>query len=368
MNDNGGLHYIDYDSELIWNEMMMIYDMEGGDPLWPGDEKEMLLRAVQMIAITILAKVDNALRMDTLTYAEREFLKEYGRKRNCEYIEAQAATANVALTLAQTGYPRTIPAGTLLTADGVVLWATAEEIPLTGTAQEITAEIQCTTAGIIGNGLRDGTEMQFMEGLEGLTRAVIVGDASGGVDAEDWEIYRERIRNYGLAAVTTGPEIQYESQAMAVTSQILDAQAMNDGPGEVGLYLLTEAGADWNTIEASVLQRLNAENARPLTDHVSVYPAEEEAYTLNVKVWYGSNVNLTQSVADTIAEYKEWQDMKIGRAFNPDKLTAMLYQSGCERAQFTAGSSGIDGGAVEYTVIPERARCIGTIVPTIIIT
>ena len=86
MNDNE-LHYIDVDSEELWDEMVNTYAEEGGDLLYPGDEKEVLLRGVQAIGINILMKVDNALRMDTLTYAVRDYLKEYGMKRYCEYME-----------------------------------------------------------------------------------------------------------------------------------------------------------------------------------------------------------------------------------------------------------------------------------------
>lgn len=365
MADNE-LHYVIMDSETIWDEMMKAYIAAGGDILYPGDEKEMLLRAVQYIAMTILAKVDNALKMDTLTYAVRDYLKEYGRKRSCEYIEAVPATAQITITMTQTGNARTLEAGTQLTADGSLIWETVEDIELTGTAQTLSTTIRCLTAGIAGNGLPIGTEMQFMEGLEGLESAVTTAAGSGGVNAEDEEVYRERIRNYGLGTVTTGPAAQYEKAAAEVTTQIIDVKALNDGDGKVGIYLLTESGADTETIYASVLQKLNDQTARPLTDLVSVHAATEKAYTLDVKVWYDIHTALTQPIADTIADYQEWQDLKIGRAFNPDKLISMLYQSGCDRVQILGTSSGIDGGSIEYTEIPERARCTGTITPTII--
>lgn len=363
---DSGLHYINYDVDETWKAMTEVYLLAGGDILWPGDEKEMLMRAVLAIATTVMALVDNALRMDTLTYATGEYLKEYGRKRNCEYIEAVAAEATVRITMETTGYARTLPAGTVVTADGAVLWGLAEDLEITGTAQTIDTEITCQTAGIIGNGLTSGTEMQFLDGLDGLVSCIVIEGASGGTDAEDEEVYRERIRNYGLATVTTGPVKQYESQAEAVTTQILDAAALNDGPGEVGVYLILEDGAETETILRSVEQKLNAYDTRPLTDHVTIYSATEKTYRLNVKVWYGSNVVLTTSVTDVVAEYKAWQDNTIGRAFNPDKLVASLYQAGCERVQITGESSGIDGGTVEYTEIPERARCRGTIIPEII--
>lgn len=360
------LHYVALNSDDLWQDMLDAYMAAGGDPLYPGDEKEMLLRAVQSIAISILARVDNALRMDTLTYSVREYLKEYGRKRNCEYIEAVAATAPMTLTMEQTGYARTLPAGTALTADGLLIWEMAEDIDLTGTAQVISTTITCQTAGIVGNGLKAGTEMQFMEGLEGLVSAVIGADASGGINAEDWEVYRERIRNYGLATVTTGPSKQYESQAMEVTTQILDVAALYDGPGEVGIYLLTEEGADTETIYASVAQKLNAMDTRPLTDHVTLYPAAEKEYTLEVRVWYDNSKQLSTPVSETVSAYQSWQDNSIGRAFNPDRLIAMLYQSGCDRVQITENSSGIDGGDITYTEIPERARCKGQVTALVI--
>ena len=360
------LHYVDADSDEIWEEITAAYGAAGGDILYPGDEKEILLRAVQLIAITILAKVDTALKMDTLTYAVRDYLKEYGLKRNCIYNEAKAAEAPVTITMAQTDYARVLPEKTQLTADGNVIWETTEELAITGTAQIINTTIRCQTEGITGNGLAANTPMQFMEGLEGLVSCVTTADASGGTNAEDEEVYRERIRINGLATVTTGPSAPYESRAKAVSSEILDVRALNDGDGEVGIYLVLADGAAAATILTSVEDALNPTDVRPLTDHVTAYQATEKAYTLNVKVWYGSDVQLEKPVTDTIAEYKAWQDETIGRAFNPDKLVAMLYQSGFERVQYISGSSGIDGGNVEYTEIAARERCKGTITPTIV--
>ena len=45
--DNTEIHYLAYDPEEIWTEMAMTYIDAGGDVLYPGDEKEMLLRGVQ---------------------------------------------------------------------------------------------------------------------------------------------------------------------------------------------------------------------------------------------------------------------------------------------------------------------------------
>jgi len=45
--DNTEIHYLTYDPEEIFQEMNLAYIQAGGDILYPGDEKEMLLRGVQ---------------------------------------------------------------------------------------------------------------------------------------------------------------------------------------------------------------------------------------------------------------------------------------------------------------------------------
>lgn len=359
--DTSELRYVDYDEERTWDEMMRTYVESGGDILYPGDEKEILLRAVLAIATSIMARVDSALRMDTLTYASGEYLKEYGLKRNCAYIEAVPATAPVEITFRASGVHRTIPAGTELTADGTRIYALTEAIEQTGTAQIVNTTVVCQEAGVIGNGLNEGAQLQFIESNDAVLTAIVTATASGGVDAEDEEVYRERIRNFGLASVTTGPEALYESKTLAVSTQIKDARAINDGGGEVGIYLILAEDAPEESIFNSVEQVLSAETTRPLTDHVVVHLAGEAEYTLNVKVWYSQYAGISDDVLNAIEEYQAWQDNRIGRAFNPDKLIATLYQVGCERVQFLEGS-GMDGAeSPEYTEIDPDAHCKGTI-------
>ena len=364
--DASELHYVDYDPEKVWDEMINAYLDAGGDILYGGDEKEILLRAVLAIATAVMAKVDSALRMDTLTYATGEYLKEYGLKRNCVFIDAVAATAPVTLTFEPSGVQQTIEAGTELTEDGTVIYVTTEDIDQTGTAQIVETKVRCQTPGIIGNGLYAGAQLQFIRPVEGLLTAIVSGDASGGVDEEDEEVYRERIRNFGLASITTGPEQQYESAALAVSTQIIDARAINDGGGEVGVYLILAEGADQSIIFTSVQLALSDITVRPLTDHVTVKAANNINYTLNVKVWYSTYSALGPIVNSTIAEYKAWQDNRIGRAFNPDKLMAMLYQAGCERVQFLSGSGISGASSPEYTEIALNAHCKGTINLTVV--
>lgn len=360
------IHYLAYDPEEIWKEMNVAYIEAGGDILYPGDEKEMLLRGVQSIITQVFAGVDAALRMDTLRYALGEYLDIYGEKRNCIRIPAEAATCTVEIKFKASGNAKTLSAGTALTADGEHLYLLAEDIEQTGYEQTISAEVICRETGGIGNGLLAGTQMQFMVPNPAVVSVYATRDASGGQDEEDDDTYRERIRNFGLINTTTGPQSQYESAAMNVTSEILDARALNNGAGHVGIYLLLASDTGADAILENVKTALNAQDIRPLTDTVEVYRATKIGYALNVQYAQEAGSNIASAIAEAVAQYQQWQDETIGRAFNPDKLMAMCYQAGAIRVTWGEGSH-FNGASVEYTEIAENAHCHGAITMAVMV-
>lgn len=363
--NNTELHYLTYDPDEIWMEAMACYVDAGGDILYPGDEKEMLLRGVLAMTTQIFAAVDNALRMQTLRYAVGDYLNVLGEQRNCPRIEASAATAIVEITFRATGQAKTLRAGTAMTADGEKFYGLAEPLEQTGYEQTAICEVVCDQAGSEGNGLIAGTQMQLAITNPAVTRVIVKQDASGGNDAEDDETYRERIRVHGLASITTGPQAQYEAVAESVTSEILDARALNMGAGKVGIYLLLDSDTGAAAIMESVRSALNAQSVRPLTDSVEVYRAEDVPYTLNVQYAMDGSGNITAAISAAIREYQAWQDNTIGRAFNPDRLMAAIYQAGALRVMWGSGST-FNGGSVAYTPIDADQRCKGTITLAVI--
>ena len=358
--DNTELHYLTYDVDEVWSAMQDAYYEAGGDVLYGGDEKEMLLRGVQQIIIQAFAGIDNALRMDTLRYAQREYLEIYGEKRNCLYNKATTAKATITITFKATGATDTIAAGEAVTADGENMYLLDEDVVDSGYAQAVTVGVTCEKAGSAGNGLLAGTQMQTLLPHDGVYSIFVASDAAGGMDDEDYEVYRERIRSHGLTSITTGPAAQYESAAKAVSTVILDANAIRTAAGQVGVYLLLSDNTGSAAIIQAVTEALSPNDVRPLTDLVSVALATPISYTLNVKYEAPAGTNIASAISDVVTEYQAWQDQVIGQAFNPDKLMAMLYQAGCTRVIFDTGSE-FDGGEVEYTPIQPTEHCSGTI-------
>ena len=362
--DNTELHYLTYDPDEIWNEMMVNYVEAGGDILYPGDEKEMLLRSVLADIVQIFAGADNALRMQTLRYAVGTYLDVLGEMRGCDRITATAATATVTITTNATGKSSVLEAGSRMTADGEIFYELEEDLTLSGYQETLTATVIADRTGSVGNGLIAGAEMGLAISNEAVNSIIVATDASGGNEREDDDTYRERIREYGLASVTTGPAQQYEAVAKSVSSVIVDAKALNLGGGSVGVYLILSSSSGQAAIIASVLSALSADSVRPLTDAVSVQLATNVPYTLNVEYQSDGSSAVTEAVASAVSEYQDWQDNTIGRAFNPDRLMSAIYQAGATRVLWGDGSNFNTTGDVEYTEITQTQRCYGTITIT----
>ena len=361
MNDTT-IHYVTYDPEAIWEEICRTYLDNGGDYLYPGDEKEMLLRSVLAVVTQVFAGVDNALRMATLRYAVGEYLDIYGEKRGCERLQAKKAQAAVTVVIAGNGDTGTIQAGAEMTADGAMYYATKQNIVLNGLAQTVTVPVECTTEGEAGNALAIGADMQLVRTHRAILSITVSTAATGGNDRETDEAYRERIRTFAFSSVTTGPAGQYEAAAKSASSAVIDAQAVQTDDGEVTVYLIIRAPQTAQAVIAEVEAALSAQTTRPLTDHVTVAEATDKEYTLNVEYTMQSGAS-SAAISQAAAEYQEWQDSVIGRAFNPDKLAAMLYGAGAELVTWGSGSE-FDGGDVEYTTIDDGERCSGTITLT----
>ena len=361
--DSTELHYLTYDPEEIWEEMMVSYVEAGGDILYPGDEKEILLRSVLADLVQVFAGVDNALRMQTLRYAVGEYLDILGEQRGCERISASAATATVTIQTNATGRSDVLAEGTAMTADGEIFYRLTEDQTLTGYEQTIIADVIADRTGSAGNALAAGAQMHLAVANSAVASILVSAAASGGNEAEDDDTYRERIRTYGLAGVTPGPARQYEAVAQSVSSVILDAKALNLGAGQVGIYLILSDDSAAENVISAVESALSAESVRPLTDQVTVALSEELEYTIHVQYIADTAATTGTAIAAAVSEYQKWQDETVGQAFNPDRLMALIYNAGATRVLWGEGSH-FNGGDVVHTPIEPNQHCKGTITLT----
>lgn len=348
--DNTELHYVTYDPDEIWNEMIYNYVQAGGDVLYAGDEKEMLLRSVQADIVQVLAGVDNALRMQTLRYAVGEYLDVIGESRNCPRLGAAGATITL---LIYSNTEQTIPATNLLTTDGKLFWALDEDLHISA-GDHVNVNVTCTTAGTVGNGIARNTTFKFTTDPAGIFAVYSIYASHGGREVETDDEYRERIRTWMNTSSTAGPKKQYEALAKSASgATITDAYATNEEPssgvvrpGIVNVFIM--GASDVATYEeiSAVLASIFADDVCPLTDEVHVLSSDRLEYTIRGTVIYDGSAATAEKLNSAIEEYKQWQNWKINRPLHPDVLKSKLYQAGALNVSFAdtsemAGSTGV---------------------------
>lgn len=106
---------------------------------------------------------------------------------------------------------------------------------------------------------------------------------------------RESVETYS----TAGPLGGYEYFAKSASALIADVKATSPEPGEVDVrVLLTGGELPGEEILKEVLDILNADTVRPLTDHVTVAAPQAVPYNINVTYYTQEDSALS---ADTIA-------------------------------------------------------------------
>lgn len=358
----GDVHFLTYDPDEMWAAGVQAYMEAGGNVLYPGDEKEMHLRGVQNVILLMFAGVDTALRMATLTDAVGSYLDMKGEDRLCPRIEASPAVAKVRISFKATGKALIIPAGAKMTADGMAFYAMVEAVEHTGLEQETDATVACVTAGVAGNGVPAGTVMRFVDGYAAVVKVTTTEASWGGQEREDDDTYRERIRQYGLASVTTGPASQYEAIARGVSTEVLDAKAVNSGAGQVKIYVILRAEEGAQSVLQQIETACAPEDARPLTDLVTAEVAQGIPYhiSLSYKLPENATSGMTNAIGEKVNDYIEWQNNTLGRAFTPEMLISGLYGAGAVRVVLNEDSH-FNNGACEYTEIDPGQRCAGTV-------
>ncbi|MDQ6959556.1 MAG: baseplate J/gp47 family protein [Mariprofundaceae bacterium] len=94
--------------------------------------------------------------------------------------------------------------------------------------------------------------------------------------------YRERIRLSLYSRTTAGPVNQYKFHALSADPDVLDVSITSPNPGDVVIAVLsrTGSGVPPQSVLDAVMSVCNADDIRPLTDHVIVQAAAITNYTV----------------------------------------------------------------------------------------
>jgi phage-related baseplate assembly protein len=131
---------------------------------------------------------------------------------------------------------------------------------------------------------------------------------------------------------TAGPVGAYLFHTLSAHADVADASVVSDIPGIVEVYVLSRgaSGVPAPSVLDAVLVALNAEDVRPLTDLVQVYPVDVVPYTIDaeITVFDGPDASVVMAAAEAEAEHYVETQRAIGLPATRSGIFAALHRPG----------------------------------------
>lgn len=329
--------FVETDSAKLYTEIIGSLMDHCDDALYPGDERRIFGEAIVAVFVSLYSEFNDKMKQRTLQYARGSVLDAIGERYNVSRVEPTEATATFRFVASDTQPENIIiPAGTRITADGSIYFATVETAVLTAGEAFVDIEASCAEGGATYNGIAAGAIATLVDLIPYIARAVNITATSGGADGEPYtedgdESFRERIRLAPAALSTAGPESAYRYFVMSADPDIIDVAVVcpEDQPNVVNLYPLMTSG---ELPGADVLEKVLAvlaDDVRPMTDKVNAVAPSVVQYEVEIKYYTtkdneAATIQAVEGAAGAIAQYNEWQSAALGRDINPDQLRRFI--------------------------------------------
>jgi phage-related baseplate assembly protein len=182
------------------------------------------------------------------------------------------------------------------------------------------------------------------------------------LEGESDSNYRTRISLRPDSYSTAGSANSYRYHAMSASAQVKDASAINGGPGQVIVTVLSTEGdgtADSELLQ-TVTDAVNADEVRPLTDTVSVQSAAILTYTIEAIITAGNGPSPAPVLETAIAKAEEYaaRQCLLGKGMKRDAVLAALWIDGVEDVVLIAPLA-------DLPATPEESACCTGITVTI---
>lgn len=329
--------FVETDSAKIYTAIIGSLMDSCNEPLYPGDERRIFGEGLVMVLTALYSEFNDAMKQRTLRYARGSVLDAIGDRYGVKRLAPSNASAVFRFTASASQSENIIiPAGTRITSDGSVYFATNETAVLPAGEMDVDLLGVCISGGSAYNGYTEGSISTLVDLIPYIASAVNVTVTTGGDDGEPYtedgdNKYRERIRLSPASLSTAGPESAYRYFALSADPEIVDVSIVcpEDEPNTVNLYPLMVGGElpDEATLQ-KVLDAL-ADDVRPMTDKVQVLAPGVVTYSVEIKYYCtkddeAATIQTIEGDGGAIDKYNEWQSAALGRSINPDQLRRFI--------------------------------------------
>ena len=323
-----------YDSEQMMEELTKKFedgttDPETGEKISVTDadydaDIRAVLSAINYMGECIFNQINTEANNNLVAFCDEPNLIYKGMERNVYRLPAEYAQLTLQFAVsANAPEAVTIPVGTKATADGSIFFATAEEVTInpgeTGEALALSTE-----ATGDANGYTAGTVNILVNSIPYVTDVTNTTASSDGADIESLEAFRKRVLYAPLTYSDVGTTSAYRQKAFSVSATIIDVATL---PSQDLIDLAEECLTDPD---------IKAE-----TDLITVLPAEEVSYTINMsyKISQRDSEQATAiqaAVEQAVDDYIKSIHTSFGNAINPEMIQKAAYEAGAASVTVTS--------------------------------
>lgn len=333
---SGEFDFVETDAAKLYTDIIGSLMDSVKEPLYPGDERRIFGEAVVAVFVSLYNEFNDKMRQRTLQYARGYVLDAIGARYDVVRAEPAHAHATFRFSV-ESALPTNIiiEAGTRITTDGSVYFATDTIVVLHAGDLYIDVPGTCMTGGVAYNGFTAGTIATLVDLIPYIANVANTTTSVGGDNGEPYteagdERLRERIRLAPSTLSTAGPESGYRYFALSADPEIVDVAIDSPEANVIHIYPLMAGGA---LPSAEVLEKVTAacndEKVRPMTDLVTALSPEAVTYDIELKYYTtqdneADTVKAVEADGGAIDRYNEWQTSALNRDINPDQLRRLI--------------------------------------------
>ncbi len=352
MSDNyPDIEFLETDTETIISNMIALYEQmqkEAGRDAYrvhPGSPERLFISWMAAVVIQQRVLINDIAKVNVPRYAAKSENEKYLDNlaeifRDTERLPASPASALFRFYISEPQKQSTIiPAGTRISFDGAIMFATTEVLEIKAGETSGEVEAVCTQPGTVGNGFAAGQVREVVDLFDHYQKAENITTTSGGAEKEDNASYYERMRDSMESFSTAGPINGYIYWTRTVSPAVMDVAVTSPEACVVDVRVILRDGQE--TTEATlkeIEEALNASDIRPLTDIVTVSAPDAEEFEIDTTFYVAqtereSAAEIERKVREAVEEFIVWQTSKMGRDINPSQLIKMMMDAGAKRVE-----------------------------------
>lgn len=365
--------FVDMDADQIDADVVSIYSAITGKPTPTGMDL-LFCRILSSVCLYNAANTNYAANENLPSRADGKDLDALA-EMYFEQSRPQATYAGCQMKFTISEAQSTailVPAGTrVANSDQTVFFSTDDDLYIGVGETEGSVHATCQTVGTAGNGYSAGDINKCVDVFPYYDSCENTDDSGGGSDVPDDDAFYDLLVQSQDAYSSGGSEGAYVYFAKKASSQIADVVVNTPSDGVVKIYCLMDDGTiAGEEVKALVDAQCDAEEHRPMTDHVIISDPEEVEYTVQLTYYLqngtgASAIAMQSAITQAVAEYVVWQSGKLGRDIVPDELVARIKQAGAKRCVITSPVYTVlrDGTITQDTDIsdgedvPQIAKC-----------